>query len=79
MLKKFHVVLSLLLIFGFSATLVGKEKTDTYFPHAIGSYWVYEDQDGNELTRRVIESKNIDGETYHAFSYEPTFEDWARL
>ena len=77
MLKKFHVVLSLLLIFGFSATLVGKEKTDTYFPHAIGSYWVYEDQDGNELTRRVIESKNIDGETYRAFSYEPTFEDWA--
>ena len=77
MLKKFHVLLSLLLIFGFSATLVGKEKADTYFPHAIGSYWVYQDQDGNELTRRVIENKDIDGETYHAFSYEPTFEDWA--
>ena len=77
MLKKFHVVLSLLLIFGFSATLVGKEKADTYFPHALGSYWVYEDQDGNELTRRVIESKDIDGETYHAFSYEPALEDWA--
>ena len=77
MLKKFHVVLSLLLIFSFSATLVGKEKADTYFPHAIGSYWVYEDQDGNELTRRAIEAKTIEGETYHAFSYEPTFEDWA--
>ena len=77
MLKKFHVVLSLLLIFGFSATLVAKEKADTYFPHAIGSYWVYEDQDGNELTRRVIENEDIDGEAYHAFSYEPTFEDWA--
>ena len=77
MLKKFHVVSSLLLIFSFSATLVGKEKADTYFPHAIGSYWVYEDQDGNELTRRAIEAKTIEGETYHAFSYEPTFEDWA--
>ena len=76
MLKKFHVVLSLLLIFGFSTTLVGKEKADTYFPHAIGSYWVYEDQDGNELTRRVIENKEIDGETYHAFSYEPVLENW---
>ena len=77
MLKKFHIVLSLLLIFGFNATLVGKEKADTYFPHAIGSYWVYEDQDGNELTRRVMNNKEIDGETYRAFSYEPTFEDWA--
>ena len=77
MLKIFRVVLSLLLIFGFSATLVGKEKADAYFPHALGSYWVYEDQDGNELTRRVIENKDIDGETYHAFSYEPALEDWA--
>ena len=76
MLKKFHVVLSLLLIFGFSTMLVGKEKADTYFPHAIGSYWVYEDQDGNELTRRVIENKKIDGETYRAFSYEPVLENW---
>ncbi len=39
MLKRFRVVLSLLLIFGFSAALVGKEGTDAYFPHAIGSYW----------------------------------------
>lgn len=77
MLKRFRVIFSLLLILGFSATLVGKEGTDTYFPHTLGSYWVYEDQDGNELTRRVIENKDIDGETYRAFSYEPTFEDWA--
>ena len=77
MLKKFRIVFSLLLIFGFSATLVGKEKADTYFPHVIGSYWVYEDPDGNELTRRVIENKEIDGETYRAFSYEPTLEEWA--
>ena len=77
MLKRFRVIFSLLLILGFSATLVGKERTDTYFPHTLGSYWVYEDQDGNELTRRIIENKDIDGETYHSFSYEPTFEDWA--
>ena len=76
MLKKFHVVLSLLFIFSFSTTLAGKEKADTYFPHAIGSYWVYEDPDGNELTRRVIENKKIDGETYRAFSYEPVLENW---
>ncbi len=75
-MRKFCVVFSLLLILGFNATLMGKEKTDTYFPHTQGSYWIYEDQDGNELTRRVIENKDIDGETYHAFSYEPALADW---
>ena len=77
MLKRFHIVLRLLLILGFSATLLGKEKTDTYFPHALGSYWVYKDQDGNKLTRRAVETKTIENETYHAFSYEPAVEDWA--
>ena len=77
MLKRFPVFLSLLLILGFSVTLLGKEKTDTYFPHALGSYWVYEDQDGNKLTRRAVETKTIENETYHAFSYEPTLEEWA--
>lgn len=76
MLKRFRVFLSLSLILGFSATLLGKEKTDTYFPHALGSYWVYKDQDGNKLTRRAVETKTIENETYHAFSYEPAVEDW---
>ena len=35
-------------------------ETIQYFPNTLGSYWVYEDQDGNELTRRVIEDKEID-------------------
>ena len=77
MLKKFRIVVSLLLILGFSATLVGKEETNTYFPHALGSYWVYEDQNGSELTRHAMEGKEIEGETSHAFSYEPILEDWA--
>ena len=77
MLKRLRFVLSLLLIFGFSTTLFAAESKDAYFPHVPGSYWVYEDQDGNELTRRAVEKKEIEGETYHAFSYEPAFEDWA--
>ena len=77
MLKRFRVVLSLLLIFGFSATLVGKEGTDAYFPHAIGSYWIYEDPDGNTFTRRAVKEEEIEGKTYRAFTYEPTVEDWA--
>ena len=60
MLKRFRVVLRLLLILGFSATLLGKERTVSYFPHALGSYWVYEDQDGNKLTRRAVGTETID-------------------
>lgn len=76
MLKKFRVIFSLLLIFGFGATLVGKEGVDTYFPHTLGSYWIYADQDGNELTRRAAADKTIESETYRTFSYEPILEDW---
>ena len=76
MLKRFRVVLRLLLILGFSATLLAQEGKDVYFPHVPGSYWVYEDQDGNELTRSTVEKKEIEGEMYHAFTYEPTLEDW---
>ena len=69
-------VMILLLVFNVNVTLIAKERSNDYFPHTPGSFWVYEDQDGNQLTRRVIENKEIDGETYHAFSYEPASEDW---
>ncbi|MDE0690424.1 MAG: hypothetical protein OXI61_19860, partial [Candidatus Poribacteria bacterium] len=75
MLKGFHIVLSLLLILCFNATLMGKEGIDSYFPHTPGSFWVYVDQDGNKLTRRVVEEKTVEGETSHAFNYEPTLEN----
>jgi hypothetical protein len=56
---------------------VGNEWANYYFPDAVGSYWTYEDQDGNELTRYAIAPEEIDGETYRAFSYDPALEDWA--
>ena len=77
MLKRFRIVLSLLFIFGFSATIIANEHSNDYFPHTIGSFWVYEDQDGNELTRRAVAEEEIEGKTYHAFNYEPILEDWA--
>ena len=76
MLKRFRVVFNLLLIFGVSLTLIAGESVNDYFPRTSGSFWVYEDQDGNRLTRRAVEEKTIEGETYHAFNYEPTVEDW---
>ena len=76
MLKKMRSVFVLLFIFSFSATLMGNEWANYYFPDAIGSYWTYEDQDGEELTRYAIEPEDIDGETYRTFSYDPPLEDW---
>ena len=78
MLKRFRTFVTLLLVLGLSAVLMGDAaETTQYFPQTLGSYWVYEDQDGNELTRRVVEGKEIAGKMYHAFNYEPALEDSA--
>lgn len=77
MLKKIRSIFVLLFIFSFSATLMGNEWANYYFPDIAGSYWTYEDQDGNELTRYATAPEEIDGETYRAFSYDPPLEDWA--
>lgn len=73
--KPICIFFSLLLIFSVTATAANEQSND-YFPHTTGSFWVYEDQDGNKLTRRAVETKTIENETYHAFSYEPTLEEW---
>ena len=69
-------IMILLLSFNVNTTLIAKEQSNDYFPHMTGSFWVYADQDGNKLTRRAVEKKTIEGEMYHAFSYEPTLEEW---
>ena len=76
MLRRFRVLFSLLFILGVSPTLIAEESLNNYFPYTSGSFWIYADQDGNKLTRRAVEKKTIEGEMYHAFSYEPTLEDW---
>lgn len=56
-------------------------KSDTltdYFPTTEGSFWVYVDQEGNEFTRTSTEQKNMAGEIFHTFSYEPVMEDWEK-
>ena len=73
--KSISIFSSLLLIFSVPATLIANEGSNDYFPHTPGSFWVYADQDGNKLTRRAVKKRTIEGETYHAFSYEPALED----
>ena len=77
MFKKALTIIITLLIFSFSVVLMGNEPAKNYFPGTLGSFWVYEDQDGNELTRRAIEGEEIAGKTFSAFSYEPELKDWA--
>ncbi len=74
--KSISIFFSLVLIFGVPATLIANEGSNDYFPHTLGSFWVYENQDGDKLTRRAVEQKTIETETYHAFGYEPALEDW---
>ncbi len=78
MLKYFRSIFTLLLVFGFSVTILGNEWANFYFPDKLGSFWVYEDQEGNELTRYAVEEEEIDGETYRSFSYEPAIDDWEK-
>ncbi len=74
---KFSLLIAVLLVFGLSTTSMSNEWANYYFPDALDSFWVYEDQDGEELTRYAIEPEEMDGETYRAFSYSPRLEDWA--
>ncbi|MDE0636409.1 MAG: hypothetical protein OXI43_11230 [Candidatus Poribacteria bacterium] len=76
MMKYFRAFSMLLLVFCFSSTLVGNESTTPYFPHKLGSFWVYEDNEGNEMTRYAAGKKEIEGVTYFSFNYEPKFENW---
>ena len=76
MLKRFCFLFTLIFVFIFSATLRGNETAKLYFPSTLDSYWVYVDQDGNELTRQVVEGEEISGVIYNGFSYDPELEDW---
>ena len=75
MAKRFLPILIILLTFCFSSALLPNETAEKYFPSTLGNSWVYQDQDGNELTRTVIEGEEIAGKTYPAFSYNPELKD----
>lgn len=76
MFNRVRITLIISLVIVGTISVMGEEKAVNYFPSTIGSYWVYEDQNGNTVKRTVIEGEEIAGETYHAFSYEPEIEDW---
>ena len=76
MIRSICAYTTIILILSVCIPLLGKEEAVNYFPATLDSYWVYEDQDGNELKRTVIEGEEIAGEIYNAFNYEPELKDW---
>ena len=76
MLRRSQFVLLVFLLLFQGGRLVGNESAENYFPGTVDSFWVYEDQDGNEFTRTVVEGEEIADEVFSAFSYEPELEDW---
>ncbi len=76
MLNKLCLTFVSILFLCFCITIFGNESSSIYFPSEVGSYWVYEDQEGNEITRESVEDKVIPAQTFHAFSYEPALEEW---
>lgn len=70
-----RISLLLILSFGVSSVLMGNETVKRYYPVTPGSYWVYSDQNGKELTRHAAPDKQHEGNTYHHFQYDPERQD----
>ena len=75
-LKSFRLFFTIIFILLFTSIIKSNELANYYFPDKLGSFWVYEDQDGNEFTRYAIEETNIDGVSFRTFRYEPEIVDW---
>lgn len=68
----------MLILLSFSVVITASDTATELFPTTEGSFWVYVDQEGNEFTRTSTKQKNIAGEIFHTFSYEPVIEDWEK-
>ena len=68
----------LLILLSFGVVITASDTLTEFFPTTEGSFWVYVDQDGNEFTRTSTEQKNMVGEIFHTFSYEPAIENWEK-
>lgn len=73
-----RTVCTVLILFCFSIALIANESATTYFPTTEGSFWVYEDQDGNEFKRISVKKKDFGSEIFHTFKYEPIIDDWGK-
>ena len=85
MYNRLYFLIAGLLVLFTTNVISAKDKGHPYFPSSPKFIWVYEDQDGNELTRRVTESKLTesklteskldDGKIYTGFKVEPALKE----
>lgn len=73
--NRLPILIAILLVLFNTEVMSGKEKGHLYFPSSSKMIWVYEDQDGNELTRQVTGSKFNDGKMYTGFKVEPAIKE----
>ncbi len=69
MIKNIYIIVLCIMLN--TSFLFAMSPVESIFPVDIGSYWLYTDQNGNELIRRVSEDKEIDGKKYKSFEYQP--------
>ena len=77
-LNYIKTVCILLILLSFSVAITANDTVTEFFPTTMGSYWVYVDQDGTEFTRTATEQKNVAGDIFHTFSYDPVIVDWEK-
>ena len=45
-----------------------------YFPMSVGNRWVYQNSDGSQWSREVVQSEIIEHDSYYSFTYNPPIE-----
>lgn len=75
MYKRLPLLIAVIFVLFTTNVMSVKEKEHQYFPSSTDNFWVYQDQDGNEFTRRGDASKLNDGKMYTGFKVMPTLKE----
>lgn len=75
MYKRLPFLIAVLFVLLATNVMSVKEKEHQYFPSSSDNVWVYQDQDGNEFTRRGDASKLDDGKMYTGFKVTPALKE----
>lgn len=75
MYNRLPFLIAVVLVLFTTNVISGKEKGHQYFPSSSDNFWVYQDQDGNEFTRRGDTNKLDDGKMYAGFKVLPALKE----
>ena len=75
MYKRLPFLIAVLLVLFTTNINSGKENGHQYFPSSSDNFWVYQDQDGDKITRKGDKSKLDDGKMYAGFKVKPALKE----